>query len=150
MLSLLGSLLGFGTSFLPKVMDYFQDRADKVQELKLRKLEIEAQAAGHLQRLEQLNVDADIREVEALHRNDVNTGVGWIDGLRGSVRPVITYAFFALFCFVEVSAYLALVAKGVNSTDALAIVWDQETRALFAAVMSFWFGNRAIEKYRGR
>jgi lysozyme len=29
MLSLLGSLLGFGTSFLPKVMDYFQDKQDK-------------------------------------------------------------------------------------------------------------------------
>ena len=28
MLSLLGSVLGFGTSFLPKVMDFFQDLKD--------------------------------------------------------------------------------------------------------------------------
>jgi hypothetical protein len=33
MFSLLGSLLGFGTSFLPKVMDYFQDKQDKKHEL---------------------------------------------------------------------------------------------------------------------
>ena len=33
MLSLVGSLLGFTTSLLPKVMDYFQDRQDKALEL---------------------------------------------------------------------------------------------------------------------
>jgi hypothetical protein len=37
MLSLLGSLLGFGTSFLPKVMDYFQDRQDKAHEIAMLK-----------------------------------------------------------------------------------------------------------------
>ena len=36
MLSLLGSVLGFGTSFLPKVMDYFQDKQDKKHELSLQ------------------------------------------------------------------------------------------------------------------
>jgi len=27
------------------------------------------------------------------------------------------------------------------------LMWSQETQALFAAVMSFWFGNRAVSKY---
>ena len=35
MLSLLGSVLGFGTSFLPKVMDFFQDKQDKAHELNM-------------------------------------------------------------------------------------------------------------------
>ena len=146
MLSLLGSLLGFGSSFLPKVMDYFQDKQDKKHELAIMEVQIRQQKELAVQKLEMVNVEADIREVEALQKSVQNTGVKWIDGLRGSVRPVITYAFFGLFLFVEVSAYLALTASGISSLDAVQLTWDDQTQALFAAVISFWFGGRAINR----
>jgi|TARA_R100001082_G_scaffold27622_1_gene13816 hypothetical protein len=146
MLSLLGSLMGFGTSFLPKVMDYFQDKSDKKHELAVMDVQIRQQKELASQKLEAINVEADIREIESLHKSMQPTGVKWVDGLRGSVRPVITYAFFMLFCFVEISAYLALTASGVSGLDALNAVWDEETKALFAAVISFWFGGRAIAR----
>tara|TARA_R110000824_G_scaffold212721_4_gene399051 strand:- start:87 stop:536 length:450 start_codon:yes stop_codon:yes gene_type:complete len=148
MLSLLGSLLGFGTSFLPKVMDYFQDRSDKKHELLVMEVQIKQQKELAIQKLEMVNVEADIREVEALQKSMQPTGVAWVDGLRGSVRPVITYLFFLLFIFVEVSAYLALTANGVSGLDALNAVWDEDTKALFAAVIAFWFGGRAIARGR--
>ena len=148
MLSLLGSLLGFGTSFLPKVMDYFQDKSDKKHELMVMEVQIKQQKELALQKLEMVNVEADIREVEALQKSMQPTGVKWVDGLRGSVRPVITYAFFLLFCFVEISAYLALTASGVSGLDAVNAVWDEDTKALFAAVIAFWFGGRAINRAR--
>jgi hypothetical protein len=148
MLSLLGSLLGFGTSFLPKVMDYFQDKSDKKHELMVMEVQIKQQKELALQKLEMVNVEADIREIEALQKSMQPTGVKWVDGLRGSVRPVITYAFFLLFCFVEISAYLALTASGVSGLDALNAVWDEDTKALFAAVIAFWFGGRAINRAR--
>tara|TARA_R100000329_G_scaffold62272_1_gene55446 strand:+ start:2459 stop:2908 length:450 start_codon:yes stop_codon:yes gene_type:complete len=148
MLSLLGSLLGFGSSFLPKVMDYFQDKQDKKHELAIMEVQIRQQKELAVQKLEMVNVEADIREVEALQKSVQNTGVKWIDGLRGSVRPVITYAFFGLFLFVEVSAYLALTASGISSLDAVQLTWDDQTQALFAAVISFWFGGRAINRSR--
>jgi len=100
------------------------------------------------QKLEAVNVDADIREIESLHRSMQPSGVKFIDGLRGSVRPVITYAFFGLFIFVEVSAYLALTAQGISALDAADATFDEDTRALFAAVISFWFGGRAINRMR--
>jgi len=146
MLSLLGSLLGFGTSFLPKVMDYFQDKQDKSHELKVMEVQIRQQKELASQKLEMVNVEADVREIEALQKSMQPTGVAWVDGLRGSVRPVITYAFFGLFIFVEVSAYLALTASGVSGLDAVNAVWDEDTKALFAAVIAFWFGGRAISR----
>ena len=146
MLSLLGSLLGFGTSFLPKVMDYFQDRSDKAHELQVMEVQIRQQKELASQKLEMVNVEADIREVEALQKSMHPPGVAWVDGLRGSVRPVITYAFFGLFVFVEVSAYLSLTAAGVSGLDAVNAVWDEDTKALFAAVIAFWFGGRAISR----
>ena len=78
------------------------------------------------------------------------SGVTWVDGLRASVRPVITYAFFLLFTTVKVSAlYVLVVDQGIEFVVALPQIWDPETQALFAAVMSFWFGQRALAKARG-
>jgi len=127
-------------------MDYFQDKQDKKHELAIMEVQIRQQKELAVQKLEMVNVEADIREVEALQKSVQNTGVKWIDGLRGSVRPVITYAFFGLFLFVEVSAYLALTASGISSLDAVQLTWDDQTQALFAAVISFWFGGRAINR----
>jgi hypothetical protein len=148
MLSLLGSVLGFGTSFLPKVIDFFQDKSDKKHELAVMEVQIRQQKELADQKLEAINVDADIREIESLHKSMQPSGVKFIDGLRGSVRPVITYAFFGLFVFVEVSAYLALTAQGISALDAAQVTFDEDTKALFAAVISFWFGGRAIQKMR--
>jgi hypothetical protein len=146
MLSLVGSLLGFGTSFLPKVMDFFQDKQDKKHELAVMEVQIHQQKEIASQKLESVNVEADIREIEALQKSMQPSGVRWIDGLRSSVRPVITYSFFCLFVFVEVAAYLSLTAKGVSGLDAAGLIWDEDTKALFAAVISFWFGGRAIAR----
>jgi hypothetical protein len=146
MLSLLGSLLGFGTSFLPKVMDFFQDKQDKKHELAVMEVQIRQQKELADQKLEAINVEADIREIEALQKSMQPTGVVWIDAYRSSVRPTITYAFFLLFIFVEISAYLSLTAAGISGLNAIQIIWDEETKALFAAVISFWFGGRAIAR----
>jgi hypothetical protein len=148
MLSLLGSVLGFGTSFLPKVMDFFQDKSDKKHELAVMEVQIRQQKELADQKLEAINVDADIREIESLHKSMQPTGVKFIDGLRGSVRPVITYAFFGLFIFVEVSAYIGLTAQGVSALDAANATFDEDIKALFAAVLSFWFGGRAIQRMK--
>ena len=146
MLSLMGSLLGFGTSFLPKVMEFFQDKQDKKHELAVMEVQIRQQKEVASQKLEAINVEADIREIEALQKSIQPSGVKWIDGLRGSVRPVITYSFFLLFVFVEVSAYLSLTASGVSGLAAAGAIWDEDTKALFAAVVNFWFGGRAIAR----
>ena len=148
MLSLLGSVLGFGTSFLPKVMDFFQDKQDKKHELAIMEVQIRQQKEVAVQQLEMVNVEADIREIEAIQKSVQNTDIKWIDGLRGSVRPVITYCFFGLFIFVEISAYVSLTASGISSLQAVQLVWDDEIMALFAAVLSFWFGGRAINRSR--
>ena len=70
MLSLFGSLLGFGTSFLPKIMDYFQDKQDKAHELSMLTAQTDAQVRLEGFRLQAMNVEADIRESEALLKHD--------------------------------------------------------------------------------
>jgi len=36
----------------------------------------------------------------------------------------------------------------LQPTEKQELLWDPETKAIFAAIISFWFGSRAIEKAR--
>ncbi len=152
MLTLLGSLLGFLTSAVPQLFGLIQDWQDRKHELAiLDDRQMQMQTLGHTQRLEEINVSADIAESQALYRHDAQaSGVKWVDGLRSSVRPMITYAFFLLFAAVKGSGlYLLIAVEGLVLAEALPWIWDDETAALFAAVVSFWFGARSLAKARG-
>jgi hypothetical protein len=140
MLTLLGSLLGFGSSFLPKVMDFFQDKADKKHELEVMTRQAEIQ-------LDRTAIDANIREVETIHEHDSKLdGGGFINGVRASVRPVITYLFMSLFLGVEITTYYLLVQNGIAPGDALVSIWDEQIMAMWASILAFWFGGRQFKK----
>ena len=67
------------------------------------------------------------------------------------MRPVITYAFFGLFVVVTLTSLVTLAqAEDLTFASALQVIWDGETQALFATVMSFWFGGRALQRARSR
>jgi len=140
MLTLLGSLLGFGTSFLPKVMDYFQDKSDKKHELEVMMRQAEIQ-------LDKTAIDANIREVETIHEHDSSLdGGGFINGLRASVRPVITYLFMGLFLAVEISTYVLLLNKGLSPGEALIGSFNDQVMCMWSAILAFWFGGRQFRK----
>ena len=61
MLSLIGSALGLFSPAIPKVMDMWQDKNDKIHELSLLKAQAEIT-------LDQTAIDASIREVESIHQ----------------------------------------------------------------------------------
>ena len=82
------------------------------------------------------------------HDISINKGTGFIAGLQKSVRPVITYCFFILFAVIEVNLLQQALASGADLSGALDTLWDEDTKAIFAAIISFWFGSRAVEKAR--
>ena len=153
MLTLISSLLGFGTSFVPKVLDYFQDKSDKKHELMLMDKQLEQQIKLGELGLRKSHIEADTEEFKAVHRHDtaiVKQSAKWAATYSATVRPTVTYMFMLLFVTVEISAYYALVSKGVAATNALSIVWDQDITSLFAAILSFWFGGREIRRREGK
>lgn len=147
MFTLLGSLLGFLSSALPDILKLIRDRSDKKHELAILDKQIEMQREGNANRLEEINIKADVAESMALYKEaSVPSGVKWVEGLRASVRPVITYAFFMLFCTVKLTLLYTLIEDGGSFKYALLAIWDDESKALFAAIISFWFGSRNIAK----
>jgi hypothetical protein len=140
MLTLLGTVLGFGSSFLPRLLDFFQDKADKKHELEIMTRQAEIQ-------LDRTAIDANIREVESIHVHDASLdGGGFVNALRASVRPVITYIFMALFVGVEVTTYYLLVDGGLAPGEALVESFNDEVMALWSSIIAFWFGGRQFAR----
>jgi hypothetical protein len=150
MMTLLGSLLGFGTSFLPEVLNFFKVGQEHKHNLERMQLEMDLMARRSELKIQELDKQAEIKETEGLYKHDSIDAGGFVNALRGSVRPVITYAFFGLFVAIKTVAVMTLMnEQGADLAGALNVIWDDNTAGLFAAIMSFWFGNRAVSKYYG-
>lgn len=149
---LLGSLLGFGGSVVPAVTDYLGTKQANKFELQKMEKKAELVAAGYTQELQMFETQASDKEHERLIQHDIsiNRGTGFISALQKSVRPVITYSFFGLFATVEITLLMEAVKMDMPLNEALAVLWDDDTKAIWAAIVSFWFGSRAIEKSRSR
>jgi hypothetical protein len=144
MFSLIGSVLGFGTSFLPKILGYFQQKQDNAHELKMIIAQTEAQTKLEHVRLEGVNIEADISETEALHKEQTKITIKasqWVINLNATVRPVMTYLLFIEFMVLTI-----LLATGAIGAGDYSMIWDEPMQALWAAVVSFWYGSRTFNR----
>jgi len=157
MLTMLGSLLGFAGSAVPSLIDMFKEKEDKKAKLEMFKLQLDAKERGVDLDIRVLEATADIEdrksereEQERLLQHDIALGKqgGFINSLRAFVRPFITYVFFVTFIGVKVVMVWDTINKGGDLNATLAVIWDEQTEALFAAIISFWFGSRAMPKIR--
>lgn len=149
MITLLGALLGFLGSAFPEFLKIYKDKKDREHELILLDMQMKQQREGFSQRLEEIGVQADIAESAALYKT-YTTGISWVDALNGTVRPVIAYAFFVLYATVKFISYAALPDVGVPFVVVYATLWTQDDAAIFAGIISFYFGQRAMGKLRQR
>ena len=143
MISLIGSLLGFASGVVPEVLGFFKKKQDHKFELELYEAKAKYAKVMTDNKLKELDLKAEIQELKSLYKHDqtLKTKNEFISSLRASVRPVITYFFFLTFVGVEVSVIFNLVDPSLIDK-----IWNENTQGLFAAVLSFWFGSRAMSK----
>jgi len=171
MITLLSTIVSFLMGGLPKLLDFFQDRADKKHELALAQMqiqrELEMRKAGfeaqerieHI-KTEQLEIEtkssektaligAQQAEMQAIYAHDMSLNEGtsqWMHNLRASVRPVITYGFFFLLVAIDMALAWHGISSGVSFEKLAEQLWDNETQTLFASIIAFHFGGRAFGK----
>jgi len=107
MLSLISTLGGLLISGLPKLLEYFQNKADQKHELALARVQTERElqlaAAGFAAQLkieevrtEQVAMETDARMTEAALAHDAKVlekASTWVSNYVGTVRPTVTYIF---------------------------------------------------------
>jgi hypothetical protein len=162
MLSVLSSILGFATSGLPSVLDFFKQKGDQKHEQSMARLEMERSVemakAGFAsqERIEefktdQVEMETYAQERMALYKHDealAKNASPWVNNLRASVRPVVTYIFLFIILFIDVVGLIWAMKSGVDFAQALDIIFSQEEMAIFASIIGFWFGSRHWDKRR--
>ena len=146
MMTLLATLVGFISSAFPDMLKLWRDAADRKHELKILEMQMAQAAQGHANRLEEIHTQADIAESRALYRT-FYSGIKWVDALNGTVRPVLAYAFFLLYFTIKCMQF-AVVDLGNPLPWHMDMLWSVEDQAIFAGIISFYFGQRAMAKVR--
>lgn len=136
--TLLGGLMGFGASAMPEVISLIRAHY-------FHKFAMEAADKGQPPPADPSpTVPTPIAAV-SFDTPMIAYTATWIDMLSNSVRPILTYLFFAMFFIIKMSALFHIVFhEHVEFLTGMQVIWDAETSSLFAAIISFWFGSRAL------
>jgi hypothetical protein len=166
MLSLISTLGGLLISGLPKLLEYFQNKADQKHELALAAVQTERElalaAAGFAaqQRIEEIRTDqvqmeTDARMTEAALSHDqkvLEKASKWVANYVGTVRPTVTYIFVAeLVCINAFMAWYLYQTPGlITSIDDVIrysdIIFSSDEMAMLGAIIGYWFGSRGWQK----
>jgi len=166
MLSLFSTLGGLLISGLPKLLEFFQNKADQAHELRLAQVQTErelqlaaagfaAQARIEEIRTEQVAMETDARMTEAALSHDqkvLEKASKWVANYVGTVRPTVTYIFvFELVCINAFMAWYLYQTPGlITSIDDVIryadLIFSTDEMAMLGAIIGYWFGSRGWQK----
>jgi hypothetical protein len=166
MLSLFSTLGGLLISGLPKLLEYFQNKADQAHELKLAALQNERELAMAAQgfaaqlkieevRTDQVAMETDARMTEAALEHDAKVlekASTWVANYVGTVRPTVTYIF--VIELVAINAFMAWYLYQtpglITSIDDIIrysdLIFSEDEMAMLGGVIGYWFGSRQWSK----
>jgi hypothetical protein len=160
-------------SGLPKLLEFFQNKADQAHELRLAQMQTERElqlaAAGFAAqaRVEEIRTEqvamqthAQMAEAEAEmvkgaqdHDKAVMAKASrWVANYIGTVRPTVTYIFVAEL--VAINAFLCYYLWSnpglITSMDDVLryadIIFSPDEMAMLGGIIGFWFGSRNWSK----
>jgi hypothetical protein len=165
-LSLFSTLGGLLISGLPKLLEFFQNKADQAHELRLAQLQNERDLAMAAQgfaaqqrieeiRTEQVSLETDARMTEAALAHDekvLEKASQWVASYVGTVRPTVTYIF--VLELVAINAFMAWYLwnhPGMiqNIDDVIRysdLIFSTDEMAMLGGIIGFWFGSRGWAK----
>jgi hypothetical protein len=166
MLSLISTLGGLLISGLPKLLEFFQNKADQKHELALarlqneRELALAAQGYAAQQKIEEIRTDqvmmqTEAQMTEAALRHDekvLERASQWVANYVGTVRPTVTYIFVLELVLINgfMAVYLWNHPELIKSIDDIIkysdLIFSSDEMAMLGGIIGFWFGSRQWNK----
>jgi hypothetical protein len=166
MLSLLSTLGGLLISGLPKVLDFFQDKADKKHEMELARVQTERELAlaerGFVaqQKVEEIRTDqiamqSEVKMTEAALAHDakiLDKSSKWVVNYVGTVRPTVTYILILELVAINIWImwHIFSLPGVINNIDDVLkfadVVFSQDEMAMLGGIVGYWFGSRGWAK----
>lgn len=162
MLSLISTLGGLLASGLPSLLGFFQDKADKRQELELARMqnerELQMAERGYLaqQKVEEIRVDQIALQTEAQMQNAaldhdkrmMENASKWAVNYVATVRPTVTYIFVLELVLINIALtyWIFMHGAAITTVDDLIkaanIIFSEDEMAMLGGIIGFWFGSR--------
>ena len=162
MLALISTLGGLLISGLPKLLEFFQNKADQKHELALARVQIErelqlaaagfaAQARVEEIRTDQVVIETEARMTGAALSHDakiLEKASTWVANYVGTVRPTVTYIF--VLELVAINTFMAIYLWNhphlITSIDDVIkyadLIFSSDEMAMLGGIIGFWFGSR--------
>lgn len=129
-----GALIGLAGAMLPEAFKLFRERQDHRHELAIMQLQKDWEKQTGEQRLTEIVTQANLSEVTLPGDEKISSprADAFGEWLSAPVRPVLTFGLFALYAYLKMQG---------GSTG-----WTADDSEIATAVMSYWFGGRAMTR----
>ncbi len=145
------AILGAITGMVPSIMQWLTLKANNAQQLAMAQLQLEATKVGKALDISLANAQADIQQADHIYSFGAGpTGYRFVDAMAVFVRPYVTIIFFHLWLFLEICLTIYGINSGYDLGQLVKLVWDDNTAAIFGAIMGFWFGDRMMLRNQQR
>jgi hypothetical protein len=167
MLSLISTLGGLLVSGLPKLLEFFQNKADQSHEMAMARLQNERELALAAQgfaaqakieeiRTDQVAMQSEAKMTEAALAHDqkvMDKASKWAVNYVATVRPTVTYIFVAELVLINLGlVYFLLFKEGLGTLDvdqfiaATNLIFSDDEMAMLGSIVGYWFGSRGWSK----
>lgn len=170
MLTILTALLGFAGPFIPELIKLFRQKQDNSHELAVLEMQTKIAANQHLYKMEELNVNADIVEMQTLRTPQQSFGVQMLDAAKdwpklliipvfylfafldfvsGMVRPAVTYGITGFYLMYKWALFEQAKLISGSWDRAAVIIWTEMDFSILLLVLGYYFGSRLVKSQFG-
>lgn len=150
MMAAIAAILGFLSTVAPMAVQFFTVRENNAQAIRLEELRQKGAREQVAGQVDIANTQVDARQADHIYEFASGaSGYRFVDALAVFIRPFITLVFFLFFILMETGLFIYGVNSGFDLGQLVKLLWDDNTAAIFAAIMGFWFGNRVIMRTQG-
>lgn len=145
MIAAITAILGFLSSTAPMLVQWLTLKENNAQAIAMEKLRQDGAVKAAAVQVDVANTEVDARQADHIYDfASGSSGYPWVDALAVFIRPFVTLVFFLFFILMETGLFIYGVNSGYDLGQLVKLLWDDNTAAIFGAIMGFWFGNRLI------
>lgn len=151
---ILGSIFGGIFRLFPEIIKFFDSKNARKHELEMFRLQTDLEKVKGEFKMEERYADYSIANLSAIQAafneqsNTASKSYKWVSALSALVRPTITYVLFGMYVAVKIAFIVAGLSSGSPWVTVLAANWAAEDFAMLNGIITFWFINRSLERYK--
>jgi len=143
LLAALPAILGAVAGMAPLLIQFFTQKAQNAQQLALETLRLQAAREGTALQIDLATSQAGIEQDKHVYEFASGpSGSRFVDALAVFVLPFITLVMFGLWGLIKMALFVYAVNSGYDLGQLTQLIWDDTDKAVFGAIMGFWFGDR--------